>query len=100
MGPRRKGPLPDRGRGRHGDRRDRRQATGRYCVTAPGINPNTVAPAVTVYWASTIGPEGNTSAMAAGGGCPGGDFPVNTERHGALTDADYANDVGFTIVIP
>jgi hypothetical protein len=88
---------------------------GRYCVSAPAVNPDTVAAAVTVEWASTQDPEGNTSAMIRTShiACPGA-FEVITDRqpnidvrnaadNGSTTvsgPADFADDVGFTIVIP
>jgi hypothetical protein len=106
--------IPDRAKGISSVTRD---ATGTYCVTAPGINSNATPAAVTVDWASTDGPEGNASAMAdaiLGCGPSGQGFRVRTERqptilvdqaggtNNALASgpADDANDVGFTIVIP
>jgi hypothetical protein len=80
-----------------------RVATGQYCVTAPAISSVSVPAAVTVYWSFTSNPEGNASAMFAGGsdaGCPVSDFGVITERHGAGTDAVQVDDVAFTILIP
>jgi hypothetical protein len=92
-------------------------ATGIYCVTAPGIDAGEVAAAVTVDWSTTVDPQGNASAMTnEGGGCgPTGDgFVVRTERQPTITvdanggtnnetasgPANFADDVGFTIVIP
>jgi hypothetical protein len=94
-----------------------RDASGQYCVTAPGIDSNATPAAVTVDWASTVGPEGNASAMAqAIGGCgaSGKGFRVRTERQPTISvdagggtnnaiasgPAEDADDVGFTIVIP
>jgi hypothetical protein len=76
-------------------------STGTYCVTAPGIDANQVPPVVSVDWTSTIGPEGNTTAMAYT--CAGtSSFGVRTERLSVTgnADANVADDVGFTIVIP
>jgi hypothetical protein len=89
---------------------------GIYCVTAPGVDPAAVAPAVTVEWGSTASPEGNASAMVRTShtDCPGA-FEVITDRQPSTTvctsgacgstasvagDASTADDVGFTIVIP
>jgi hypothetical protein len=94
-----------------------RDSTGQYCVAAPGIAAVEVPAAVTVDWNSTNNPAGNASAMTLeGGGCgPTGDgFKVITERQPELfVDAGggtnnaiasgraaFADDVGFTIVIP
>jgi len=91
-----------------------REATGTYCVIAPGIDSADVSPAVTVDWSSTGGPEGNASAMTGEVGCGGGGFQVFTERQPQVnvdsgggtsnqvvnTAAVFDNDVGFTIVIP
>jgi hypothetical protein len=93
-----------------------RDATGQYCVVAPGIDSAATPAAVTVDWGTTAGPEGNASAMTREVACgPQGDgFEVYTERQplvavdqggnvGAATVsglAAFANDVGFTIVIP
>jgi hypothetical protein len=82
-----------------------REATGFYCVTAPGISAEATPAAVTVDWANTDGPKGNASAMtrealSCGSGTEG--FRVVTERlptSGTIL-SDAANDVGFTIVIP
>ena len=94
-----------------------RDDTGQYCVTAPGIDSNEVPAAVTVEWSGTSDPRGNASAMTyqlVGCGPTGDGFAVITERQPEITvDAgggtdnetaigppDFANDVGFTIVIP
>jgi hypothetical protein len=89
--------------------------TGIYCVTAPGIDSDETPAAVTVDWGSTAGNSGNASAMPAGGcGPTGKGFWVYTERHPDVTvdangdinnatvagPAEFADDVGFTIVIP
>jgi hypothetical protein len=94
-----------------------RDASGTYCVTAPGIDSNATPAAVTVDWASTAGPEGNASAMVqavTGCGSSGQGFRVRTERQPTISvdagggtnnaiasgPAQDADDVGFTIVIP
>jgi hypothetical protein len=94
-----------------------REDTGLYCVTAPGIDAEEVAAAVTVEWSQTDEPRGNASAMTVeGGACGPADdgFIVITERQPVITvdagggtnnatasgPAERANDVGFTIVIP
>jgi hypothetical protein len=91
--------------------------TGRYCVTAPGIDAGVTPAAVTVDWTNTGDPQGNASAMAREGfNCGPADegFLVATERHHnipvdsggginnvvAVGPAVEDNDVGFTIVIP
>jgi hypothetical protein len=38
--------------------------------------------------------------MSNGGDCGTGEFAVVTERSGATTDAEKADDVGFTIIVP
>ena len=92
-------------------------AVGEYCVNAPGINPDTVSPAVTVEWGSTGSPEGNASAMIRSThiDCGAAAFEVVTQRQASRTvctssscattasvagDAADADDVAFTIVIP
>jgi hypothetical protein len=94
-----------------------RDATGFYCVTAPGIDANVTPAAATVDWASTPEPEGNASAMTvevAGCGPDGEGFTVITDRQPNVTvdsgggvnnatvagPANFSNDVSFTIVIP
>ena len=93
-----------------------RPATGRYCVTAPAADPDTVAAVAGVEWGNTTSPEGNTSAMIriAHLDCPAGTFEVVTERqpevdvrnaadNGSETVSGPAvevDNVGFTIVIP
>jgi hypothetical protein len=94
-----------------------RDDTGLYCVTAPGIDSDEVPAAVTVDWSATNPPAGNASAMtreAFGCGPTSDGFFVVTERQPEITvdagggtnnatasgPADFANDVGFTIVIP
>jgi hypothetical protein len=83
--------------------------TGVYCVEAPGISPGSVPAAVTVDWSTTSSPEGNASAMTRVDDtttfCPPGAFEVITHRHGQTpeglpSNANTADDVGFTIVIP
>jgi hypothetical protein len=93
-----------------------REATGQYCVTAPGIDSAETPAAVTVDAGST-GASGDASAVTfeAFGCGPGQEgFLVLTERHtsvlvnsGAGTNnasasgpSEDANGVGFTIVIP
>ena len=92
-----------------------RDATGQYCVTAPGIDSASTPAAVTVDWSATTNPEGNASAMTREVACATtSGFEVYTERQpnvavdqggmvGAATvagQAVLADDVGFTIVIP
>ena len=91
--------------------------TGVYCVTAPGIDAEETPAAVTVDWNSTGNPKGNASAMTLevlGCGPSGEGFSVVTERQPNVTvdagggvnnataagPAEFANNVGFTIVIP
>jgi hypothetical protein len=93
-----------------------RDATGLYCVNAPGISPETPI-AVTVDASHTASPRGNASAMtleAAGCGPDNEGFPVVTQRQPNITvdanggtnnaivsgPAEAADDVAFTIVIP
>ena len=96
-----------------------REATGVYCVAAPGINAEVTPAAVTVE-ASITSDAGNTSAMTSefgitGCGPAGRGFFVYTQRqpHVAVNqgsgtnNADAvgftplaANNVSFTIVIP
>ncbi len=81
-----------------------RLATGQYCVTASGISAEATPAAVTVDWEKTSEPEGNASAMTQetlSCGPTTGGFRVVTAR---IPDtggaAAFADDVGFTIVIP
>jgi hypothetical protein len=93
-----------------------RASTGRYCVTAPGIDAEETPAAVTVDWGLTVG-AGNTSAMtreAFGCGPGDGGFEVVTERQFSVTvdknggtnnqaavePAELADSVSFSIVIP
>jgi len=86
-------------------------------VTAPGIDPSSEVPAVTVERDFSLPPFGNTSAIfntdldcsGAGGGFGVDTYrqPVTTVRDAAGTgttdvagNAALANDVSFTIVIP
>ena len=92
-----------------------RTDTGRYCVTAPGIDSASTTGAVTVDWAATATPEGNSSALIdSGANCGLGQFSVVTERQSPTDVRNAANNgttsvagnavdsdsVGFTIVIP
>jgi hypothetical protein len=93
-----------------------REGTGLYCVTAPGINGSQTSAAVTVEFGTTSFPVGNASAMIrVPNSCGGGEgFAVLTQRQPNVTvdagggtnnatavgPADFADDVGFTIVIP
>jgi hypothetical protein len=94
-----------------------RDATGEYCVIAPGIDSTQAPAAVTVDWQGSAAPEGNASAMTrevVGCGASGQGFRVITERQPNVTvdaaggtnnatavgPAAPADDVGFTIVIP
>jgi hypothetical protein len=95
-----------------------RDSTGRYCVTARGIDSDEVPAAVTVDWAATTGPSrGNASAMTHetfGCGPTGGGFHVVTElQPNILVDqggipnngtaagpAAESDNVAYTIVIP
>ena len=95
-----------------------RDSTGRYCVTAPGIDSDEVPAAVTVDWSATSGPSrGNASAMTHetfGCGPTGGGFHVITElQPNILVDpggipntgtaagpAAESDHVAYTIVIP
>jgi hypothetical protein len=95
-----------------------RIVTGRYCVTAPGIDSGQVPESVTVDWLTTSDPQGNASAMTQGHGfgCGPADdgFLVLTERQPEITvdagggtnnaiasgRAEFADNVGFTIAIP
>jgi hypothetical protein len=79
-----------------------RDGVGDYCVTAPGIDPNTVPAVVSVDWAGTAAPEGNASALVRPAACGGTAFEVITERipTGVTGDSADADNVGFTIIIP
>lgn len=94
-----------------------RVATGKYCVTAPGIDPGSEVPAVSVERDFSAPPGGNATVefntdldcSAAGGG-----FGVQTYRLPVTTVTDgtgmgttsvagspvLQDDVSFTIVIP
>jgi hypothetical protein len=94
--------------------------TGTYCVTAPGISPESV-PAVATVDLDTTSSTANASAMISGSSrclsdTPGGTdaFVVRTLRQPLVTvdagggtnnasvagNATVANDVGFIIMIP
>jgi hypothetical protein len=94
-----------------------RDATGRYCITAPGIDSHVTPAAVTVDFSGTGDPRGNASAMTREGifcGTTGEGFAVSTERQPEIAvdagggtnnavvsgPAETADDVAFTIVIP
>ena len=79
-----------------------RDSTGRYCLTAPGVNSDTRLPVVSVDWNTTSAPQGSAAAMVDHFGCLDGGFRVITKRTtlsgGVLTDT-YENDVGFVIAV-
>jgi hypothetical protein len=94
-----------------------RASTGTYCVTMPGLTPADTVPVVGVEWSGTSAPQGDGNALYVSGsigGCSGGTFPVRTYRHPSVTvrdaagtgtemvadNAELADNVGFTIVIP
>jgi len=92
-----------------------RESTGWYCVIAPGIDSSQTVAAVTLDYWNTPAPEGNASVMTrAGRGCgqpgdQGSGFRVVTERQpvyqlsaddSVAGNAEAANDVSFTILIP
>jgi hypothetical protein len=87
------------------------EATGVYCVTAPGIDSQETAAAVTVDFSLTSAPNGQESAMTSEeSGCGSGDqgFLVSTRRQPDVTIdgetvagvAEMADNIAFTIVIP
>jgi hypothetical protein len=88
---------------------------GEYCITAPGIDPDTTPAVVSVEWSATAGFKGQASALtyeSFHSECSG--FVVVTERQPLLLadqgggtnnvevsgKAQEAPDVAFTIVIP
>jgi len=79
-------------------------SAGNYCVNAPGIDPTTTSPAVTVDAFTSTSQEGDGSAMSSSGGapCAASTFKVLTQRANpaASTNSVNTDTVGFTIVIP
>jgi hypothetical protein len=76
---------------------------GEYCITAPGLSSQAVRPVTTVDWGTTNSPETPATTMIeSGAGCPKpSDFGVLTGRpNGNNTANAFANDIGFTVVIP
>ena len=86
-----------------------RIGVGHYCVSAPGLHPNTDIAMATLDWYGTSGPEGNTSVETTPHACsfthidPNA-FVVRTERqpvsNGVSGQAVDADDVSFYILIP
>jgi hypothetical protein len=77
--------------------------TGEYCITAAGLSSQAVRPVATVDWGTTSSPETPaTTLVESGAGCLNpSDFGVLTGRpNGTNTANVFANDIGFTIVIP
>jgi hypothetical protein len=81
---------------------------GAYCLSVPGISPDSVPAAVTVDTYQTVEPAGNARAMIGVDGCGVDTFKVFTERQPVTSvsgtpvsgPAVPADDVSFTIVIP
>jgi hypothetical protein len=76
---------------------------GLYCVSAPGVDPDTTVAVVSAEAATTVSPEGNATAQYFnhGAGCAAGTFPVETWMFpNGTSDSTLSNSVGFTIVIP
>jgi hypothetical protein len=71
---------------------------GLYCVTAPGLDPNTTAWTVSVDAGDTGAAVGEAQAMpnSNGAACNTGEFEVQTTRGGG----GNATNVAFFIVIP
>ncbi len=77
----------------------RRNATGSYCLTpASGVRPDRFPAVVSVEFASTNNPKGNTTAVYNTLGC--GDQLNNTYQVLTYRDGVLANDIGFSIVVP
>jgi hypothetical protein len=75
-------------------------AAGEYCLTAPGIDPATTAPAVTPVYASgfaTVPTDAKLEAAAAN--CAAGQFEVLTQDIQSGAEVNSAN-LDFTIVVP
>jgi hypothetical protein len=85
-----------------------RLGVGAYCLSVPGISPDSVPAAVTVDTYQTVAPTGNARAMIGVDGCGADTFKVFTERQPVTSasgvpvsgPAVAADDVSFTIVIP
>ncbi len=91
-----------------------RPNTGLYCITVTGVDPTSFPLIATVDWLNTLDAEGNASVMTMDGGfCPGGPFPVVTERQSPVAVAAAgggttsvagnslaANNVAFTFIVP
>ncbi len=79
-----------------------RDATGDYCLRAPGLNPANRAALVSVDFRETARPETLASALNDPDGCDGGRFRVVTERlvlsNGTL-DEEAADSVAFVIAV-
>ncbi|MGN6275920.1 MAG: hypothetical protein ACTHNP_08320 [Solirubrobacterales bacterium] len=75
-------------------------AKGVYCLTAPGIDPATTAPAVTaVYNSGFAGVPTSAKLEARGEGCAAGQFEVLTQDIQSGSEVDSPN-LDFTIVVP
>ena len=78
----------------------RRVGTGEYCLIVPGVDAHAVPAAVTVDYETTLVPEGSGAAMPMSP-CEDGSFRVGTDRFTPATgQTQFADNVGFTIVIP
>lgn len=72
---------------------------GIYCITAPGLSPNTDAWLVSVDDGDTGGGGSNAQAQpnTNGIGCNAGEFEVRTTK---ISDGTNRTDVAFFVVIP
>lgn len=74
---------------------------GVYCLTAPGIDPATTAPAVTaVYMSGFATTPTNVKLEALGGDCAPGQFEVMTTEINAYAKEVNSPNLDFTIVAP
>lgn len=75
-------------------------AHGVYCLTAPGIDPATTAPAVTaVYNSGFAGIPTSAKLEALGSDCASGQFEVLTQDIQSGSEVNSPN-LDFTIVVP
>jgi hypothetical protein len=81
-----------------------RTSNGRYCLTpSPGVDLASKPVFVTVDWAQTVDPVGNTSAtwLTDQAECPAPKIGVETMRiPSAGGDAAVDNGTSFTIMVP
>jgi hypothetical protein len=73
-----------------------RVETGEYCLTAPGIDANTVPPVVSADYGLSVGGDLGAYARQSSLDCDSSSqFEVVTQL-----GASFSNGVGFTVIVP